>query len=89
LPDRSPVRSGLELQAIASAVIGGVYLFGGRGSIVGMALGAALLVCIENILELLRFPGEYMPAFVGTMVIIAVIINSNFGPTRAGRRGSL
>ena len=30
-------------------------------SILGMALGAALLVCIENILELLRFPGEYMP----------------------------
>jgi simple sugar transport system permease protein len=87
--DPAQTLTGLELQAIASAVIGGVYLFGGRGSILGMALGAALLVCIENILELLRFPGEYMPAFVGSMVIISVITNSNFGPARAGRRGSL
>jgi simple sugar transport system permease protein len=87
--DPAQTLTGLELEAIASAVIGGVYLFGGRGSVLGMVLGAALLVTIENVLVLLRFPGEYMPVFVGSMVIISVIINTNFGARFSAPRRSL
>jgi simple sugar transport system permease protein len=76
--------SGLELQAIAAAVIGGVYLFGGRGAVWGMLMGAGLLVVIQNLLIMIRAPGEYMPVFVGTMVILSVILNSNIGGA-AGR----
>jgi simple sugar transport system permease protein len=87
--DPAQTLTGLELQAIAGAVIGGVYLFGGRGSVLGMVLGAALLATIENVLILIRAPGEYMPVFVGSMVILSVIINSNVGDAAANRRSSL
>ena len=87
--DPAQTLTGLELEAIAAAVIGGVYLFGGRGSILGMVLGAALLVTIENVLILVRAPGEYMPVFVGAIVILSAIINSNVGGGRATHRSSL
>lgn len=83
--DPGQTLSGLELQAIAAAVIGGTYLFGGRGAVLGMVLGALLLVAVENILLLVRAPGEYMPVFIGTIVIVSVIMNTNFGSGQ-GRR---
>lgn len=83
--DPGQTLTGLELQAIAACVIGGVYLFGGRGSILGMILGAVLLVTVENILLLIRAPGEYMPVFIGSIVIISVILNTNVGSGQ-GRR---
>lgn len=83
--DPGQTLTGLELQAIAAAVIGGTYLFGGRGAILGMVLGAVLLVAIENILLLIRAPGEYMPVFIGIIVILSVIINTNIGSGQ-GRR---
>jgi simple sugar transport system permease protein len=87
--DSAQTLIGLELYAIAAAVIGGVYLMGGRGSIIGMVLGAALLVSIDNLLILIRAPGEYMPAFVGAMVIISVIINSNVGAGASARQSAI
>ncbi len=83
--DPGQTLTGLELQAIAAAVIGGTYLFGGRGAILGMVLGAVLLVAVENILLLIRAPGEYMPVFIGVIVIVSVIMNTNFGSGQ-GRR---
>ena len=82
--DPGQTLTGLELQAIASCVIGGVHLFGGRGSVVGMILGAVLLVMVEDILTLIRAPGEYMPVFIGSIVIVSVIMNTNIG-TGKGR----
>jgi len=83
--DPGQTLTGLELQAIAACVIGGTYLFGGRGSILGITLGAVLLVTVENILLLIRAPGEFMPVFIGTIIIVSVILNMNVGAA-AGRR---
>jgi ribose/xylose/arabinose/galactoside ABC-type transport system permease subunit len=66
---------GLELQAIAACVIGGVSLTGGRGSILGIALGAVLIYTIQDVLLLLRAPGFYLDIFVGALIVIAVILN--------------
>lgn len=85
--DPGQTLTGLELQAIAAAVIGGTYLFGGRGAILGIVLGGVLLVTVENILLLVRAPGEYMPVFIGTIVIVSVIMNTNFGSGQ-GRRSN-
>lgn len=85
--DPGQTLTGLELQAIAAAVIGGTYLFGGRGAVLGMVLGAVLLVAVENILLLVRAPGEYMPVFIGVIVIVSVIMNTNFGSGQ-GRRSN-
>lgn len=66
---------GLELQAIAACVIGGVSLLGGEGSILGIFLGAALLFTIQDVLLLLRAPGTYLDMFMGILIVVAVIFN--------------
>lgn len=66
---------GLELQAVAACVIGGLNLMGGEGSILGIFLGAALLFTIQDVLLLLRAPGFYLEMFMGIMIVLAVIFN--------------
>ena len=66
---------GLELEAIAACVIGGCALMGGRGSIIGVMLGTALIYTIQDLLLLLRAPGFYFDMFVGSLIVIAVITN--------------
>lgn len=66
---------GLELQAIAACVIGGVALTGGRGAILGIMLGAALIHTIRDVLLLARYPGFYLDISVGVLIIAAAIFN--------------
>lgn len=72
----SPIQGeGLELQAIAACVIGGTALMGGRGSVLGAFLGAALLFTVQDVLLLLRAPGYYLRLFVGLIIVLAVVLN--------------
>lgn len=64
----------LPLQAIAACVIGGVLLMGGRGTILGIVLGAVLLYWIQDVLLLLGAPAFYLTAFVGALVIVAAVL---------------
>jgi len=72
----SPVRSGLELEAIASAVVGGVSLFGGTGTVLGMILGTIALASIEVGLVAAGAPSFWYTAFVGCVIIVIVVINT-------------
>jgi simple sugar transport system permease protein len=67
---------GMELQTIAACVIGGLALSGGRGSILGIVLGTALVFTIQDVLLLLRAPAFYFDMFVGALIVIAVILNT-------------
>ena len=67
--------NGLELQAIAACVIGGLALTGGRGTILGIFLGAALIYTIQDVLLLMRAPGFYLDVFVGFLIVGAAIFN--------------
>lgn len=67
--------TGLELQAIAACVIGGLSLRGGRGSIIGVFLGALLIHTITNVLLLLRAPGFYLEMFIAVLIVGASILN--------------
>ncbi len=72
----SPIQGqGLELQAIAACVIGGTLLNGGKGTILGAFLGAALMYTIQDVLLLLRAPGHYLQMFVGIVIVIAAVLN--------------
>jgi simple sugar transport system permease protein len=72
----SPIQGeGLELQAIAACVIGGTALMGGRGTVLGGFLGAALMFTIQDILLLLQAPGFYLRMFVGIVIVIAAALN--------------
>ena len=63
------------LLAIAAAVVGGCSLTGGRGSIFGMIIGAALILTIENGLILGQAPGFYVQLFLGVSIVIAAVFN--------------
>jgi len=64
-----------ELEAIASTVIGGTYLFGGYGTILGCALGAILVGMIRIGLVMAGAPGYWYQTFVGAILVIAAIVN--------------
>ena len=63
------------LFAVAAAVVGGTSLLGGRGSVIGMVVGAALIEVIKNGLILAKAPGFYLQLFVGVTIVIAAIFN--------------
>ena len=67
--------TGLELEAIAASVIGGTLLMGGFGTIVGAALGALLVVIINNGLVLCGAPPYWYQTFIGLILIVTAIIN--------------
>ena len=67
--------TGLELQAIAACVIGGLSLNGGRGSVIGIFLGVMLIHTITNVLLLVRAPGFYLEMFIATLIVGAAILN--------------
>jgi len=66
----------VEFQAIAAAAIGGTLLFGGYGSVVGTVLGVSMLAMIKSGLFLAQVPGYWFLAFVGLLILMAVIINT-------------
>jgi ribose/xylose/arabinose/galactoside ABC-type transport system permease subunit len=67
---------GMELRAVAVCVIGGLFLTGGRGTVLGIFVGACLLYMVEDVLLLLRAPGFYLDVFVGAILVVAVIANT-------------
>lgn len=75
---------GLELQAVAAAVIGGIALAGGVGTVLGGVLGALLLRVIDNGLVLTQVDANWFKFAVGALLIGAVIANASL--RRAARR---
>ena len=66
---------GIELESIASAVIGGVSLSGGLGSVFGAAIGALFLSMIRSGLIMLGAPPYWFVTFVGFALVGAVLLN--------------
>ncbi len=66
---------GLELTAVAAAVIGGVSLYGGTGTIIGAALGMILLTTLEQGLVLMGVSNVIFQGIVGAIIIISVVTN--------------
>jgi ribose/xylose/arabinose/galactoside ABC-type transport system permease subunit len=67
--------TGMELQAIAACIIGGVSLFGGSGSIVGTLIGCVFLTVLENGMIMAHISGYWQQAVVGLIIIIAIVID--------------
>jgi len=67
--------TGMELEAIASAVIGGTFLTGGYGTIIGVFFGAFLMGMMRTGLVMVGAPAYWYQAFVGAILIIAATIN--------------
>jgi ribose transport system permease protein len=72
----NPIGGGnLNLQSIAAAVIGGVSLFGGKGTLVGACFGAILYGLIENVLNLYNVNPNITEIVAGIIVLLAGLIN--------------
>ncbi|MGD6741293.1 ABC transporter permease [Streptomyces sp. BH106] len=73
----APNTAGLQTQltAVAAVVIGGTSLAGGRGTIVGTALGVTLLGVVANALNLLQVNSNYQLVVTGAVLLIAAVIN--------------
>jgi simple sugar transport system permease protein len=67
--------TGMELEAIASAVIGGTFLTGGYGTIIGVFFGAFLMGMMRTGLVMIGAPAYWYQTFVGAILIIAAAIN--------------
>jgi len=66
--------TGLELEAIATTVIGGAHLFGGEGSVSGTILGAAILAVLANVLNLAGVTPFTQQIVKGALIIAAVLV---------------
>jgi ribose/xylose/arabinose/galactoside ABC-type transport system permease subunit len=66
---------GMELEAIAATVIGGTSLLGGVGTILGTLFGIMLLQFLNAGLLVMRVPAYWYQAFVGALIVGAVVIN--------------
>ena len=74
---------GLELDAIAAAVIGGVSTTGGIGKVYGAVIGALLLAMVSNGLDLLNVSPYLQQLIKGAIIILAVFFDIR---TKAGRK---
>jgi ribose transport system permease protein len=66
---------GYELDAIAASVIGGISLMGGQGSVLGTAIGAALIGVLRNGMVLLDVSAFWQKVVIGVVIIIAVALD--------------
>jgi ribose transport system permease protein len=69
------IGTGLELQVIAAAVIGGANLAGGVGTAIGALIGAALIEVIRNSLGLLGINAFWQGVFIGGAILLAVLFD--------------
>jgi ribose transport system permease protein len=64
--------TGVEMRAIAAAILGGASLQGGVGRIPGAFLGALLMSFIQNALIICRVPVFYQSIIIGVILILAL-----------------
>ena len=75
--------TGIELQAVAAVVIGGVAIFGGSGTVWGAAIGAVLLVTINRALPILGIPDFWQRAVVGGLILSSIVLDRVLAARRA------
>ncbi len=71
-PNADPL---INLDTITAVVIGGVSLFGGRGTLVGTLIGAFIIIVVENGLALAGLDQAFRVLAVGILVILAVAVD--------------
>ena len=75
---------GFELVAIASVVVGGASLFGGRGSVGATLVGALIMQVVQSGLVMLDVPSPIQQTTLGFIIIIAVGIDMYVQNRRSG-----
>ncbi|WP_019147454.1 ABC transporter permease [Timonella senegalensis] len=77
---------GIEMRAIAAAVIGGVALTGGVGTILGASFGALFITTATSSLSFLGVPGFWSDMVIGAILLIALFADSQVGKRMERKR---
>jgi len=70
------ITSGALFLTIAAAVVGGISLYGGRGSVPSMIGGLLLMGMIQNAMNMANVPFEYVRIVTGVVIVIAIGIDA-------------
>jgi rhamnose transport system permease protein len=73
---RSDSATGLELTVIAAVLLGGISIFGGRGTVIGAVTGVLIISVINYALRLQRVPDVVLIIITGSLLIISVVAPS-------------
>jgi rhamnose transport system permease protein len=71
---RPSIAQGWELEVISMVILGGVSVWGGKGSIIGVVLAAWVFGLVTFGLGLMNIPGIVMSIFTGALLILVVAI---------------
>jgi rhamnose transport system permease protein len=75
---------GLELNAVAIVLLGGVSIFGGKGSILGVVLAVFVYAALQNVLFLTNFPQRAFGIVTGCLLLVSVLVpNASYFLERA------
>jgi rhamnose transport system permease protein len=79
---------GMELQVVTAIVLGGVSIWGGRGTLFGAIVGALLIGLLSKALQLLNVGSDVISVITGGLLIISVVVSAIAGfISRRRRRG--
>lgn len=76
---------GLELNVVAVVLLGGVSIFGGKGSIVGVVLALFVFAALQNALFLTNFDQRALGIVTGALLLVSVLLPSAGSFARRGR----
>lgn len=66
-----------QFYSIASAVVGGVSLFGGVGTILGAFLGSLLIAEVSNGMNVIGVDSYWQPLVIGVIILVGVLFDTN------------
>ncbi|HWQ74743.1 MAG TPA: ABC transporter permease, partial [Syntrophomonas sp.] len=66
---------GMEMTAIAAAVIGGTSMIGGKGNVVSTFIGAMIVLIVQNVLNLNSVPTSVQQVVLGIIIMLAVVLD--------------
>lgn len=75
---------GFELTVVTVVLLGGINIFGGRGTLAGVVLAIFIVAVIQNVMSLLNISGDIQSLVIGLLLILSVL-----GPNIARRIGDL
>ena len=77
--------TGLELNAVAIVLLGGVSIFGGRGTILGVVLAAAVMACFLESLTLINVSAQVQNIVTGGLLLLSVVVPTSGDTVRRFR----
>jgi rhamnose transport system permease protein len=84
---RADNATGWELAIIASVLLGGVSIYGGRGTLIGPIIAVVIFGCLGNALGLANLSTQLLQIIIGAILVASVLLTNALVRRRAHRAG--